>query len=76
MQHAIGAWTERATGWAEAVASSRRAQFAATAVASGTVVAALLLSYQSLRTQERLQALKESIPTAPRPIEDHVSCTL
>lgn len=43
--------------------SSPRFQLAATAIASGATVAALILGYQAFEERERLSELKNSIPS-------------
>lgn len=43
--------------------STPRAQLITTAVVSGTVVATLIIGYQALEREERLSALKSSIPS-------------
>lgn len=44
-------------------AHSHKWQLAATAVASGAAVASLIFAYQALEREERLSALKSSIPS-------------
>ncbi len=51
----MSSWLSRAT-------SSTQAQFAATAIVSGAVVAGAILGYQHVRRQERVVDLKSSIP--------------
>jgi hypothetical protein len=51
----MSSWLSRAT-------SSTQAQFAATAIVSGAVVAGAILGYQHIRRQERVEDLKSSIP--------------
>ena len=51
----MSSWFSRAT-------SSNQAQFAATAIVSGVVVAGAILGYQHVRRQERVEDLKSSIP--------------
>ncbi|KAI0018803.1 ubiquitin-protein ligase molybdopterin-converting factor [Xylariomycetidae sp. FL0641] len=46
----------------ERASSNTRVQFAATALASGAVVAGAILGYQRLRHEERISELKDSIP--------------
>lgn len=46
----------------ERASSNSRVQLAATAVASGAVVAGAILGYQRLRREERIHQLKDSIP--------------
>ena len=43
--------------------SNPRFQLAATAIASGATVAALILGYQAFEQEERLSELKNSIPS-------------
>lgn len=42
-----------------------KVQLAATAIASGAVVAGTILGYQRLQRKERINQLKESIPSLP-----------
>ncbi|CZR63751.1 related to E.coli molybdopterin-converting factor chlN [Phialocephala subalpina] len=51
----MSSWFQRAT-------SSTQAQFAATAIVSGAVVAGAILGYQHVRRVERTEDLKRSIP--------------
>ena len=51
----MASWFQRAT-------SSTQAQFAATAIVSGAVVAGAILGYQHVRRVERTEDLKRSIP--------------
>jgi hypothetical protein len=44
------------------VSNSQQAQFTATALVSGAVVAGAIFSYQALRRQEKVEDLKSSIP--------------
>jgi len=60
----MAAWLSRAT-------SSTQAQFAATAIVSGAVVASAILGYQHVRRQERVEDLKSSIPELG--MEGHVA---
>jgi tRNA threonylcarbamoyladenosine dehydratase len=55
----MASWFSRAT-------SSTQAQFAATAIVSGAVVAGAILGYQAVRRQERVEDLKSSIPELGR----------
>ena len=55
----MSAWLSRAT-------SSTQAQFAATAIVSGAVVAGAILGYQHVRRQERVEDLKSKIPELGR----------
>jgi len=55
----MSSWLSRAT-------SSTQAQFAATAIVSGAVVAGAILGYQHVRRQERVEDLKNSIPELGR----------
>ncbi|KAH8660804.1 ubiquitin-protein ligase-like protein molybdopterin-converting factor [Tricladium varicosporioides] len=48
--------------WISRIAGTKEAQFAATAVVSGAVVAGAILGYQHARRQERVEDLKGSIP--------------
>jgi len=50
------------SSWLSRVVSSTQAQFAATAIVSGAVVAGAILGYQHVRRQERAEDLKSSIP--------------
>jgi hypothetical protein len=43
-----------------------QAQFAATAIVSGAVVAGAILGYQAVRRHERVEDLKSSIPELGR----------
>lgn len=52
----MASFLERAT-------SSSKVQFAATAIASGAVVAGAILGYQRLQREERMHKLKDSIPS-------------
>ncbi|OTB07416.1 hypothetical protein M426DRAFT_318104 [Hypoxylon sp. CI-4A] len=47
----------------ERASSSSKVQFAATAIASGAVVAGAILGYQRLQREERMSQLKDSIPS-------------
>ncbi|KAI1779240.1 ubiquitin-protein ligase molybdopterin-converting factor [Hypoxylon cercidicola] len=47
----------------ERASSSSKVQFAATAIASGVVVAGSIMGYQRLRREERIHQLKDSIPS-------------
>jgi hypothetical protein len=58
-QSSMSSWLSRAT-------SSTQAQFAATAIVSGVVVAGAILGYQHVRRQERVEDLKSSIPELGR----------
>jgi hypothetical protein len=58
-QSSMSSWLSRAT-------SSTQAQFAATAIVSGAVVAGAILGYQHVRRQERVEDLKSSIPELGR----------
>ncbi|KAF8853872.1 ubiquitin-protein ligase-like protein molybdopterin-converting factor [Acephala macrosclerotiorum] len=51
----MSSWFQRATG-------STKAQFAATAIVSGAVVAGAILGYQHVKRIERTEDLKKSIP--------------
>ena len=59
------------TSWFSRAASSTQAQFAATAIVSGAVVAGAILGYQAVRRHERVEDLKSSIPELGR--EGHVA---
>jgi hypothetical protein len=48
--------------WLSRATSSTQAQFAATAIVSGAVVAGAILGYQHVRRKERVEDLKSSIP--------------
>jgi len=50
------------SSWISRVSSSSQAQFAATALVSGAVVAGAILGYQHMRRQENIEDLKNSIP--------------
>ncbi|RFU30244.1 hypothetical protein B7463_g6080, partial [Scytalidium lignicola] len=52
--------------WLSRAASSSQAQFAATALVSGAVVAGAILGYQHIRRQEKIEDLKSSIPELGR----------
>jgi hypothetical protein len=54
------------SSWLSRVTSSTQAQFAATAIVSGAVVAGAILGYQHVRRQERVEGLKSSIPELGR----------
>jgi hypothetical protein len=55
---------ERATmsSWLQRATSSKEFQFGATAMVSGAVVAGVILGYQHVRRQEKVEDLKSSIP--------------
>ncbi|KAF4629514.1 hypothetical protein G7Y89_g8630 [Cudoniella acicularis] len=53
---------ESMSSWFSRVTTSTQAQFAATAVVSGAVVAGAILGYQHVRRQERAEDLKREIP--------------
>jgi len=53
---------ESMASWIGRVTSSSQAQFAATAIVSGAVVAGAILGYQAVRRQERVEELKSGIP--------------
>lgn len=61
---------ETMSSWFQRTTSSTQAQFAATALVSGAVVAGAILGYQHIRRQERVEDLKSSIPALGR---DHVA---
>lgn len=54
------------SSWFQRTTSSSQAQFAATALVSGAVVAGAIFGYQHLRRQERVEDLKSSIPELGR----------
>lgn len=60
---------ETMASWFSRTMSSSQAQFAATAVVSGAVVAGAIFGYQHIRRQERVEDLKHSIPELSR---DHM----
>ncbi|KAI9055131.1 hypothetical protein LZ554_000096 [Drepanopeziza brunnea f. sp. 'monogermtubi'] len=53
---------ESMSSWLSRTASTSQAQFAATALVSGAVVAGAIFGYQHVRRQERVEDLKSSIP--------------
>ena len=55
---------ESMSSWLGRVSTSQQAQFAATAIVSGAVVAGAILGYQSIRRHERVSELKSGIPEA------------
>ena len=57
---------ENMASWFQRTASSSQAQFAATALVSGAVVAGAIFGFQHIRRQERLEDLKSSIPELGR----------
>lgn len=57
---------ESMSSWFQRTASSSQAQFAATALVSGAVVAGAIFGFQHVRRQERLEDLKSSIPELGR----------
>lgn len=57
---------ESMSSWLQRTASSSQAQFAATALVSGAIVAGTILGYQHIRRQERVEDLKSSIPELGR----------
>jgi hypothetical protein len=59
-----GKGKESMASWLGRVTSSSQAQFAATAIVSGAVVAGAILGYQAVRRQERVEELKSGIPEA------------
>jgi len=65
----------------ERASGNSRVQLAATAIASGAVVAGVILGYQRLRQEERVHSLKNSIPSlseedeALRKVSSHQSTT-
>lgn len=54
--------------------SNPRFQLAATAVASGATVAALILGYQAFEQEERLSELKNSIPSLKDDVKVSFPC--
>jgi len=54
------------SSWFQRTTSSSQAQFAATALVSGAVVAGAIFGYQHVRRQERVDDLKASIPELGR----------
>ena len=59
-----GKQKESMSSWLGRVSTSSQAQFAATAIVSGAVVAGAIFGYQSIRRQERVRDLKSGIPEA------------
>jgi hypothetical protein len=57
---------ETMASWVSRTMSSSQAQFAATAVVSGAVVAGAIFGYQAIRRHERVEDLKHSIPELGR----------
>ena len=57
---------ENMASWLSRTASSSQAQFAATALVSGAVVAGAIFGYQHVRRQEMVEDLKSSIPELGR----------
>lgn len=57
---------ESRMAWLSRAVSSQQAQFAATALISGAVVAGAILGYQAVRRQEKIEDLKSSIPELGR----------
>jgi hypothetical protein len=53
---------ESMASWIGRITGSREAQFAATAVVSGAVVAGAIFGYQNVRRRERVGELKADIP--------------
>ncbi|KAH8753382.1 ubiquitin-protein ligase-like protein molybdopterin-converting factor [Hyaloscypha sp. PMI_1271] len=53
---------ETMSSWLGRVSTSSQAQFAATALVSGAVVAGAIFGYQAVRRQERVKDLKSGIP--------------
>lgn len=54
------------SSWLSRTSGSTQAQFAATAIVSGAVVAGAILGYQHIRRQEKVEDLKSSIPELGR----------
>lgn len=57
---------EHMASWLSRTTSSSQAQFAATALVSGAVVAGAIFGYQHVRRQEMVEDLKSSIPELGR----------
>ncbi|CZT12244.1 related to E.coli molybdopterin-converting factor chlN [Rhynchosporium agropyri] len=57
---------EKMSSWLSRTTSSSQAQFAATALVSGAVVAGAIFGFQHLRRQELVEDLKSSIPALGR----------
>ncbi|CZS93046.1 hypothetical protein WAI453_000784 [Rhynchosporium graminicola] len=57
---------EKMSSWLSRTTSSLQAQFAATALVSGAVVAGAIFGFQHLRRQELVEDLKSSIPALGR----------
>ena len=66
---------EGMASWLSRVSTSSQAQFAATAIVSGAVVAGAIFGYQAVRRQERVKDLKSGIPDAEWGGGDKVGCT-
>jgi hypothetical protein len=63
------------SSWLQRAASSSQAQFAATAIVSGAVVAGAIFGYQAVQRRERVQDLKRGIPEVGRGhVVDKVGC--
>lgn len=62
MKEEEGKKKESMSSWFSRAASSTQAQFAATAIVSGAVVAGAILGYQHVRRVERVGELKAGIP--------------
>jgi hypothetical protein len=56
--------TEGMSSWLSRVSTSSQAQFAATAIVSGALVAGAIFGYQAVRRHERVKDLKSEIPDA------------
>lgn len=69
-----GKQKETMSSWIGRVSTSSQAQFAATALVSGAVVAGAIFGYQSLRRQERIKDLKSGIPDSEGWGGDKVGC--
>ena len=50
------------SSWLQRAANSSQAQFAATAIVSGAVVAGVIFGYQAVQRRERVEDLKRSVP--------------
>lgn len=55
---------ESMSSWLSRVSTSSQAQFAATAIVSGAVVAGAIFGYQAVKRHERIKDLKSEIPDA------------
>jgi hypothetical protein len=57
---------ESMSSWLQRAAGSTQAQFAATAIVSGAVVAGAIFGYQAVQRRERVKDLKSGIPDVGR----------